>query len=147
MGLLQRAVETYDANSGLIGVYQTGRDPLAPIGHVLTSANIEITLNAEGKFIAARKVEKNEPKILIPVTEESGGRTSGHAAHPLCEQLKYVACTNKEAHECFLAALKKWNESAHTHPFLPVIITYVEGGTILDELIDGGILKPDKKEN
>lgn len=147
MGLLQRAVETYDANFGLIGVYRTGRDPLAPIGHVLTNANIEITLNAEGQFIAARKVEKNEPKILIPVTEESGGRTSGHAAHPLCEQLKYVACTNKEAHECFLAALKKWNESAHTHPFLPVIITYVEGGTILDELIDGGILKPDKKEN
>ena len=33
MGLLQKAVETYDANAKLIGVYQAGRDPLAPIGH------------------------------------------------------------------------------------------------------------------
>ena len=31
MGLLQKAVETYDANAKLIGVYQAGRDPLAPI--------------------------------------------------------------------------------------------------------------------
>ena len=85
MGLLQRAIETYDANTALIGVYRDGHEPLAPIGHILTSANIEITLNAQGKFLAARKVDKKEPKILIPVTEESSGRTSGLAAHPLCE--------------------------------------------------------------
>ena len=145
MGLLQRAVETYDAHSGLIGVYQIGRDPLAPIGHILTNANIEITLNADGQFITARKVDKTEPKILIPVTEESGGRTSGLAAHPLCEQLKYVACANKEAHEKYLAALKMWNESAHTHPFLPAISAYVESGTVLDDLIAGGILILDEK--
>ena len=93
MGLLQRAIETYDANTALIGVYRDGHEPLAPIGHILTSANIEITLNAQGKFLAARKVDKKEPKILIPVTEESSGRTSGLAAHPLCDQLKYVANT------------------------------------------------------
>ena len=44
MGLLQRAIETYDANTALIGVYRDGHEPLAPIGHILTSANIEITL-------------------------------------------------------------------------------------------------------
>lgn len=48
MGLLQRAIETYDANTALIGVYRDGHEPLAPIGHILTSANIEITLNAQG---------------------------------------------------------------------------------------------------
>ncbi len=26
MGLLQKAVETYDANAALVGVYQEGRD-------------------------------------------------------------------------------------------------------------------------
>ena len=76
MGLLQRAVETYDANAALIGVYREGREPLAPIGHILTNADIEITLNAEGGFLTARRVEKGEPKVLIPVTEESGGRTT-----------------------------------------------------------------------
>ena len=50
MGLLLKAVETYDANADLVGVYQAGRDPLAPIGHILTNAGIEITLNAQGYF-------------------------------------------------------------------------------------------------
>ena len=147
MGLFQRALETYEANSGLIGVYRAGREPLAPVGHILTNANIEVTLNTEGKFITARKVEKNEPKILIPVTEESGGRTSGLAAHPLCEQLKYVARTNKEANGRYLEELKNWASSSHTHPFLPALITYVESGTILDELIAGGIIEADRKDN
>ena len=70
MGLLQKAVETYDANAKLIGVYQAGRDPLAPIGHSLTNADVEITLNAQGAFLSARKVEKTEPKILFPVTAD-----------------------------------------------------------------------------
>ena len=109
MGLLQRAIETYDANTALIGVYRDGHEPLAPIGHILTSANIEITLNAQGKFLAARKVDKKEPKILIPVTEESDGRTStGFTAHPLCDRLMYIAPDDKapqklqEAHEQYL---------------------------------------------
>lgn len=140
MGLLQRAIETYDASAALAGVYREGHEPLAPIGHVLTSANIEITLNAQGGFETARKVEKNEPKILIPVTEESGGRTSGIAAHPLCEQLKYVACTNVQAHKSYLAALRAWMESPHGHPFLPAIFTYVMKGTLLSDLTKGGVL-------
>ena len=140
MGLLQRAIETYDASAALAGVYREGHEPLAPIGHVLTSANIEITLNAQGGFETARRVEKNEPKILIPVTEESGGRTSGIAAHPLCEQLKYVACTNVQAHESYLAALRAWMESPHGHPFLPAIFTYVMKGTLLSDLTKVGVL-------
>ena len=98
MGLLQKAVATYDANTNLIGVYQAGRDPLAPIGHMLTNAGIEITLNAAGEFLSARKVEKSEPKILIPVTEDSSRRTKELVAHPLCDQLKYVARANEKAH-------------------------------------------------
>ena len=144
MGLLQRAIETYDANTALIGVYRDGHEPLAPIGHILTSANIEITLNAQGKFLAARKVDKKEPKILIPVTEESSGRTSGLAAHPLCDQLKYVANTNKEAHELYLTALRKWERSAYAHPFLTAISTYVRNGSILKDLTKCGVLALEK---
>lgn len=145
MGLLQRAVETYDANRRLIGAYHNGCDPLAPIGHVLTSANIEITLDARGSFLAARKVEKGEPKILIPVTEESGGRTSGLVAHPLCEQLKYVARTNPKAHELYLQELQKWLHSDAPHPFLAVVYAYVAGGTVLDDLVHVGVLAPEKR--
>ena len=118
MGLLQKAVETYDANTALVGVYREGGDPLAPIGHTLTNANIEITLDKEGGFLAARKVDKSEPKILIPITEESGGRTSKPVAHPLCDQLKYVASKNSEEHGLYIDAVRAWAESVHSHPFL-----------------------------
>lgn len=141
MGLLQRVIETYDANTALIGVYRDGHEPLAPIGHILTSANIEITLNAQGKFLAARKVDKKEPKILIPVTEESDGRTStGFTAHPLCDRLMYIAPDDKapqklqEAHEQYLHWLHDWEESKYSHPFLRAVRTYVESGTVIDDL-------------
>lgn len=145
MGLLQRAIETYDANAGLIGVYQKGREPLAPIGHVLTGANIVITLTAGGEFEVARRVEKNEPKVLIPVTEESSGRTSGLAAHPLCDQLKYVACTDAKAHELYLTVLRKWMNSEYSHPFLSAVFAYAVGGTIIGDLTKCGVLTPDAK--
>ena len=101
MGLLQRAIETYDANARLVGVYPEGHEPLAPVGHLLTSAGIEITLNGQGELLAARKVEKNEPKILIPVTENSGGRSSTTAlksspasqADPIISPSRYFART------------------------------------------------------
>ena len=140
MGLLLKAVETYDANADLVGVYQAGRDPLAPIGHILTNAGIEITLNAQGVFLSARRVEKSEPKILIPVTEDSSGRTSGLAAHPLCDQLKYISCTNEKAHTLYLQTLHAWMRSPHSHPFLQAVFSYAESGTILSDLTKAGIL-------
>ena len=71
--------------------------------------------------LSARKVEKTEPKILIPVTEDSGGRASGLAAHPLCDYLKYVAPTNEKAHDLYLQTLRAWLDSPHSHPFLQAV--------------------------
>ena len=101
MGLLQRAIETYDANENLIGVYREGHEPLAPISHIIANADIEITLNVQGEFKSASHLVKKERKTIIPVTEKSGGRTSGLAAHPLCDQIMYVAPDNRKAQgEC-----------------------------------------------
>ena len=133
MGLLQKAVETYDANAALIGVYREGSDPLAPVCHTLTNANIEITLNQVGQFISARKVDKSESKILIPVTEESAGRTSKGAKehpHPLCDQLKYITADDNY----YIPQLKKWLESQYSHPFLAPILRYTETKSLASEL-------------
>lgn len=140
MGLLQRAVETYDANLTLVGKYEGEQDPLAPIGHTLTSAGIEVTLNQQGGFLSARKVDKSEPKTLIPVTEESAGRTSAPAAHPLCDQLKYVGPQKEKEHQLYVELLQAWAESEDSHPFLPVILTYVRAGTIVSDLHNSGIM-------
>lgn len=75
MGLLQKTMETNDAMEGLAGVYEEGKEPLAPVGHMVTRVQIEITITADGYFTAARAEDK-EQKIIIPVTEDSAGRTS-----------------------------------------------------------------------
>ena len=55
MGLLQKAVETYDImeNSSIVGVYKNDRPPLAPISHIVTAAKIQIMLDSDGGFIDA----------------------------------------------------------------------------------------------
>lgn len=133
MGLLQKAVETYDANEAIVGIYQEGSEPLAPIGHTLTNANIEITLDRAGIFLTARKVDKSEPKILIPITEESGGRTSKGAKehpHPLCDQIKYIVADENY----YIPQLKKWCYSLYPHPFLMPILGYVKKNTLISDL-------------
>jgi len=135
MGLMQQAVATYNANLQIVGVYMEGHDPLAPVGHTLTGSNIEITINRTGNFLSARRVEKSEPKILIPVTEASGGRSGTKAytnPHPLCDALKYYIAEEN----FFLEQLKKWENSKYSHPFLTPIRLYLEKKTIQKDLTD-----------
>lgn len=141
MGLLQRAIETYDASAALAGVYREGHEPLAPISHITANAHIEIRLNEQGKFRGARLLTKKEGRTVIPVTEDSGGRTNKLAAHPLCDQIKYVAPDNEEAHELYLRELCAWEESAYSHPILSAVRAYVESETIIADLINCGVIK------
>lgn len=55
MGLLQKAVETYDSMNHLAGIIENGKEPLAPIGHICTKAAIEITIDKNGNYIHAKK--------------------------------------------------------------------------------------------
>ena len=138
MGLLQKAIETYDAMEGLAGVYEEGREPLAPVGHIVTRAQIEVTITAEGQFVGARAADR-EQKIIIPVTEDSAGRTSAPAAHPLCEQLGYLSGRDADKLQLYLEGLEKWVKSAHTHPKAAAVWAYVSGRTLLADLTSAGL--------
>ena len=158
MSLLQKAVETYDAHASLAGKVESasyaGADgkavkacqPLAPIGHIITSADIEITLDGEGHFCQARAVDRKEPKIIIPVTEDSAGRTSTPAAHPLCEQVGYLSGADEKKFALYVDQLREWAGSEYSHPMLRPILRYVEGRTLLRDLAVGGIRKVDDKD-
>ena len=98
MGLFQKAVETYDAMQELAGVKVEGKETLAPIGYMITTANIEITVDADGNFVRAKRMDE---KIPIPCTEKSSGRSSAPAAHPLCDNLTYVSDINAEKHSVY----------------------------------------------
>ena len=50
MGLLQKACETYDCHASLVGLPQAEKETLAPVSHILTSAQIEITVDQDGQF-------------------------------------------------------------------------------------------------
>lgn len=146
MGLFQKAYETYEHFSGQAGIYSNQKEPLAPVGHIITSAQIEITLDRGGKFIRALPVGKDEPKIIIPVTEESSGRTSGICPHPLCDQIGYISPANAKKHDAYIEQLTDWAESEYSHPMLEPILAYVKGGTILSDLARSGIASPAEKD-
>ncbi len=142
MGLLQKACETYDCMADRAGkVYEGEKEPLAPISHIMARAQIEITLNQDGRFISARVVAKEEPKIIIPVTEKSAGRAKEPCAHPLCDQLGYVSPCDEKKHALYIDALSNWVDSEYTHPKLKPILTYVRNGTMLSDLSKAGIIQ------
>ena len=146
MGLFQKAYETYECFSHQAGIYDNHKEPLAPVGHIITSAQIEIMLDRNGKFIRAFTVGKDEPKIIIPVTEESSGRTSGICPHPLCDQIGYISSANTKKHDAYVEQLTDWALSEHSHPMLGPILTYVKGKTILSDLAHSGIKNAAEKD-
>lgn len=111
MGLFQKACETFDTFQDMVGKQIEGQEPLAPCSHSVIRADLEITIDQDGRFVAARAVDKKEPKIIIPVTEESAGRTSGIYAHPLCDQIKYIAPYDEQRHSQYVDGLKSWANS------------------------------------
>lgn len=146
MGLMQAAVETYDMlEKRYAGKVVENQAALAPISHILTNAQIEITLDGNGKYLSGTLLDKSEPKIIIPVTEESSGRTSSPCAHPLCDQLGYLAEYNEEKHKLYVDQLTEWNESEHSHPLLAPVLNYIRGGTILQDLSRSSVITLDKE--
>lgn len=143
MGLLQQAVATYDdlQAQGYVGQLRDGQTVLAPVSHMITRAELEITLDKDGHFVSGCTVDKDEPKIIIPVTESSSGRTSGVCAHPLCDQLGYVAPYNEKKHAAYLEQLEQWAASPYTHPTVQAVLAYVKGGTILSDLANAGVIE------
>ncbi|MCD7735065.1 MAG: type I-C CRISPR-associated protein Cas8c/Csd1 [Clostridiales bacterium] len=145
MGLLQKACETYDTFQHLAGVEVQDKATLAPPGYISTRADIEITLDQDGCFLSARAVEKTEPKIIIPVTEDSAGRTSAPCAHPLCDLLVYLAPYEEKKHALYVEQLADWTASPYSHPQLQPILTYIQGETILNDLVRDGVIALDEK--
>ncbi len=149
MGLLQKACETYDAMAGRIGkVYEDlgETEPLAPIFHIMVRPRIQITLDSDGIFVTARALEADAPKIIIPATEDSAGRTvkAAELPHPLCDHLRYLLPKNQVEYSCYVSQLSAWVNSPFSHPKLSAVLNYVQGATILADLTQAGIEAEEK---
>lgn len=147
MGLLQRACETYDyAAKDYCGVYDAAMgEPLAPVGHWIAKATIEITLAPDGTFLQASSVAKGEERTIYPVTTESAFRTSTkNAPHPLCEKLKNILPENQAKYEKYVDQLSSWANSDFSHPIIVAVQKYMRKATISEDLQKAKLLKYDK---
>ena len=144
MGLMKQAYDTYCAMEGkYAGRYcDEMKEPLVPISHQIANADIEITLNADGKLLSAAMMDKTHASIIIPVTELSAGRTGDTTcAHPLCDQIRFLTPLYPEKYAAYLTQLHAWENSAFQHPKLHAIARYVEKGTILEDLEQFGLIE------
>ncbi len=123
---MQKLFETYEACS-LDPDYTSppqaedgGREApaLMPVSHTSQQAQICVTLDGEGNF---QRAELLPPKtqFIIPATEDSAGRTSGDAPHPLSDKIHYCAKITRAARRIVcvvLGAMQAWCESPQAHP-------------------------------
>lgn len=144
MGLFQNLLETYERCSAAIGIVQTDADgitnekkTLLPIFHMTFKSEICVTIDIDGRFIGAARDNK-EVTIIIPCTESSSGRSSGIAAHPLCDQLDYVGGFNEDKTRTYLEGLNLWKGD---NEILNSIFTYISGRTIIADLSKLSIFK------
>ena len=145
MGLLQKAVETYDSHKSLVGKYIDGKAVLAPIAHTVKKTDIEITIDADGVFWEASASDQSEG-IIIPASVESAGRAGKVIApHPLADQLCYLSAAFPDKYQVYVKQLTEWADSEYTHPKLKPILTYIQNGTIYADLERSGLIKLNAK--
>lgn len=153
MAWLKTLAETYDVYSGLAGVDKNNQAVLLPISHSTFNAQIEVTIDQDGKFQNAEKLEKGIGAItIIPVTEDSAARSSGIAPHPLCDKLCYIAGDytfytddNKEKFfEAYLEQLRDWAESDCTHPMVQAVYRYLKKESLIQNLVEAKVLELDE---
>jgi CRISPR-associated protein Csd1 len=146
MSWIQKLYETYELQpeSSIGRAEESVSVPLLPICHTTNKAQIEIVLNENGAFVGANVI--NEVTI-IPCTEESSGRTSGSAPHPLCDKLQYIAgdyseyCEGKDSRfPDYSQLLCRWNESEYSHPKALVVQKYIKKKRVIADLIKAKII-------
>ena len=124
---------------------------LLPPFHTTVTAQIQVTLSAEGEFMGAVKVGSEDKLTIIPVTEKSGSRTAGKAPHPLCDNLRYLAgdygryVQDKKGdvgsyHELYMEELEKWHLSPFSHEKVDAIWQYLKKGTLIQDLLQEKLL-------
>lgn len=152
MSWLQKLHDTYEQCQFAIGKGQDGEIPLLPICHTTNQAQIEIILNEDGVFNAARVVPKREARTIIPCTEKSGNRTSGLSPHPLADKLQYIAADYKQYggrkkhdHINYYELLSDWARSPFSHAKVVAIHKYIERGQVIKDLVDYHILYTDDR--
>lgn len=149
MSWSKQLVDTYDYCNKYVGVEKEGM-MLLPIGHSTQNAQITVSLYEDGSYCSATLIENKEEAVtVIPVTEDSGSRSSGITPHPLHDKLMYVAGDlsqyqkkdNIEYYQKYLEQLNEWSAWEDAHFAVKIIYQYIKKGTLIHDLVENNVLK------
>lgn len=154
MSWLERCYQTYEyirrVEPDLIGKQEPNRATLLPVGHTTQQAQIQVELDLDGNFRNAFVLRKEEQTTIIPCTEESLARTMNIAPHPLADKLQYIASNyndfggpKKAGWDAYHDQLAQWCNSPFSHPLVCAVLTYLEKGTLIQDLIHDNALFTD----
>ncbi len=141
MGFWQHLADSYDMNAdALKNMYPLSTTSISNNSDIIAV----IVIDGNGKFVRSEKIEKktNPTKknpgnplvnIKIPVTEESLGRSSGVAPHPVFDQYGYLKGDGKK-YDAYIEQLKKFSDFEFATEQIKAIYQYVSKGTIASNL-------------
>lgn len=134
----------YCLENGLVDNYANDELVLLPIYHDSRRSNkndiIKIKLTQEGNLFGVEFMPEGAI-ITFPTTVKSMSRTSGVAAHPLCDTLKYLFSVNEGSHfDDYLRELSLWiaynTEVTPESTYLNIIYTYIKNGSIVEDIVN-----------
>ena len=158
MSWIQRLYDTYEQ---CVDLPQFASDPPPPKAHTTHKAHIEIVIDGHGLFRRATVVSTEDCTTPVPCTEASAARTGKRpVSHPLCDKLQYLAGDfvgvggtvttgflkdPEEPFRTYVGDLAAWQKSPHGHSKVKAILTYVEKGHVVRDLVRAGVLPIDER--
>lgn len=130
---------------------------LLPISHSTAKAQIEVTIDLQGNFKTADVItDEKDAMTIIPVTEDSGARSSGICPHPFADKLVYIAgdycdfCKSKKEEEnkfkAYIEQLGKWKNSEYSHASVNALYSYLSKGELISDLVSARVLNAQNGE-
>lgn len=156
MTWINNLYDTYEKNLSRVGVIeQKGNQEytLMPIAHTTQTAHIEVSITENGEFHSARVLDKII--TLIPCTEDSASKSSNIVAHPLHDNLAYVAgdlkrfgggAKEQKKFNYYIDQLREWISSQYSHSKVKAIYEYISKESLIEDLVKENILFLDNKE-
>ena len=146
---IEELYKTYESCTSLVGEPDDSGYVLLPIAHSTQNAQIEVVISLKGDFLRASLLDKEHANTIIPVTEDSGTRSSGIAPHPLHDKLIYVAGDYgrfvkkekvNEYYNEYMNQLYDWSYSLYGTESLKAVYTYLKKSTLIEDLVNNQIL-------
>lgn len=141
MSWIQKLCEVYDVMSG------SDECELLPIGFTQKKIKYNIIISADGEFVTAQELPKNEQLSTVPTTSEAEARSGKNPVpFPLAEQLKYLVAEGTDQDESprfsdYLQRLEKWCGDPSAPECLRTLYRYLEKRTLLSDMMSVPNLK------